>query len=506
MFNSKRSFDHHGHRMPGARHLLVCLVALCLALPIQAGLPANETLNYQGRLLDNGAPFTGSVDMNFEIWTQQTGGTMVSSQSVTGVAVANGLFQVELLFGTVPWGDGLWLEVEADGITLTPRQRVAAAPLALHALNGGGFWELDGGILSYDDTVAINSNATEALIVDGGVVGISATADGNAVFGQTANGIAVQGVATGTAAQNYGLYGTSFSDAGFGVYATNIDPLGTAMRAEGFVGLNAEADSTGVFARGDDNGVYGESPNVGLFGAASNANGYGGYFAGVPGSKSYFAHPVGIDVLTPGAMLEINGPGVNGNGRALRISVNDDEKLIVGALGTSIYDPVFLDGTLTITTFATGGGIDVCRTGTTGTAGQLAACSSSGRYKTNIESIDSATALIDRLRPVTFEWIETGEEDLGLVAEEVAAIEPRLAIYNADGQVEGVKYRQLGALLIRALQEQRQETEQLHGEVRLLTQQLEQSEGLLRQNQELAQRLERLEAALLGEQVLVSRD
>jgi hypothetical protein len=44
--------------------------------------------------------------------------------------------------------------------------------------------------------------------------------------------------------------------------------------------------------------------------------------------------------------------------------------------------------------------------------------------------------------------------DLGLVAEEVAKIEPLLVTHNADGEVEGVKYDRLSVVLLNAVKEQ----------------------------------------------------
>jgi hypothetical protein len=172
----------------------------------------------------------------------------------------------------------------------------------------------------------------------------------------------------------------------------------------------------------------------------------------------------------------------------------------------SIRQSVFLDGALTLTTLATGGSIDLCRTGTVGFPGQIATCSSSARYKSDIESIGSATALVDRLRPVTFRWTATGEADYGFVAEEVAAIEPRLATYNAQGQVEGVRYREISAILVRALQEQRAEAQRLQDDIQGLTVELERSRALQEENRRLAQRLERLEALLLGDRALATQD
>ncbi len=79
--------------------------------------------------------------------------------------------------------------------------------------------------------------------------------------------------------------------------------------------------------------------------------------------------------------------------------------------------------------------------------------SSSMRYKEDVQPLESASELIDRMRAVTFRWKESGEEDLGLIAEEMAEIEPRLVFRNEDGEIEGIKYNHLTALMIRAMQE-----------------------------------------------------
>src|SRR5439155_11703863 len=48
---------------------------------------------------------------------------------------------------------------------------------------------------------------------------------------------------------------------------------------------------------------------------------------------------------------------------------------------------------------------------------QIASCSSSLRYKTNIGSFNYGVDLIKRLRPITFDWKQGGMHDLGLGAE-----------------------------------------------------------------------------------------
>lgn len=96
------------------------------------------------------------------------------------------------------------------------------------------------------------------------------------------------------------------------------------------------------------------------------------------------------------------------------------------------------------------GATAVCRTA----GGVLSNCSSSARYKTNVVRFSSGMDMIDRLRPVSFNWKQDDMLDLGLVAEDVAEIEPLLVTYNDKGEIEGVKYDRIGVVLINAVKEQ----------------------------------------------------
>ncbi len=95
----------------------------------------------------------------------------------------------------------------------------------------------------------------------------------------------------------------------------------------------------------------------------------------------------------------------------------------------------------------------------------LSQCVSSGRYKENIKPFSAGLNLVNRLNPVTYDWIESKEADLGLIAEEVAEVEPLLATYNHKGEVQGVKYDQIPLALFNAVREQQQQIEELRRQV-----------------------------------------
>lgn len=124
-------------------------------------------------------------------------------------------------------------------------------------------------------------------------------------------------------------------------------------------------------------------------------------------------------------------------------------------------DSVRVPGNLVVNSLGSAGSIELCRNGSL----QVALCSSSARYKHDVERYPRGLDLVARLRPVRFRWNDGGAADLGFVAEDVEALEPLLATRSDDGQVEGVKYGQLGAVLVNAIQEQQR---QLDGQARTI--------------------------------------
>ena len=82
------------------------------------------------------------------------------------------------------------------------------------------------------------------------------------------------------------------------------------------------------------------------------------------------------------------------------------------------------------------------------------------KYKENINEITSSD-IIYNLRPVTFDWKKDGSPDVGLIAEEVGDHMTELVSKDKEGNVEGVKYSKLTSLLIKAVQDQQKQIDEL---------------------------------------------
>jgi hypothetical protein len=80
--------------------------------------------------------------------------------------------------------------------------------------------------------------------------------------------------------------------------------------------------------------------------------------------------------------------------------------------------------------------------------------SSSIRFKENIKPLELALSKVEQLNPVTYNKIGVEEEEIGLIAEEVAELFPEVVTYNEEGLVSGVQYQRLSVILLKAMQEQ----------------------------------------------------
>jgi hypothetical protein len=78
---------------------------------------------------------------------------------------------------------------------------------------------------------------------------------------------------------------------------------------------------------------------------------------------------------------------------------------------------------------------------------------SSKRFKENIKTLEPTLSKVEQLNPVTYNKIGVEQEEIGLIAEEIAELFPEVVTYNEDGQPQGVQYQRLSVILLKAVQE-----------------------------------------------------
>lgn len=115
---------------------LVMLAVLLAATSLQAA-PVPRVIGYEGRLLRDGAPATGVIDVHFAIFSMAEGGADLWRENQR-LAFTDGFYAAyigastpldPLLFD----GGDLFLELTIDGEALTPRERIASVGYALRA-------------------------------------------------------------------------------------------------------------------------------------------------------------------------------------------------------------------------------------------------------------------------------------------------------------------------------------------------------------------------------------
>jgi hypothetical protein len=232
--------------------------------------------------------------------------------------------------------------------------------------------------------------------------------------------------------------------------STDADFASTAnnqflIRANGGVGINTNQPRTTVEV------------------AKSNGGGLGGTLrlsnpAGGPNAQVALDFAA-TDVLTNAPSARILATDVGNYSADILFQTK-----IPGAMGNALQTnmKVRTNGYIAIENLSTSGSTTLCRNA----SNDIATCSSSLRYKSNVADLTLGLDAIARLRPVTFDWKDSGLADLGFVAEEVQQLTPLLTTLNAQGQIEGVKYDRITAVLVKGLQEQQQQISAQQNEIR----------------------------------------
>src|SRR5205814_6609648 len=105
--------------------------------------------------------------------------------------------------------------------------------------------------------------------------------------------------------------------------------------------------------------------------------------------------------------------------------------------------------------------------------GRLGTVTSSKRFKEEIKPMDEASEALYSLKPVTFRYRKKidpqGIPQCGLVAEDVAAVNPDLVVRDKEGKAYSVRYEQVNSMLLNEFLKEHKTVEELKKEVAALT-------------------------------------
>jgi hypothetical protein len=408
-----------------AGYLVLVLFLFAVAF-LPAAVSAQTTaFSYQGALTDQGSPGNGNYDMAFKLYDSLVGTNQIGpTVTINSVHVANGIFAVKLDFGLGPFsGPDRYIEIsvrppQGSFTVLTPRTQILSSPYALRAATVTGPVNATSStaalVVTNDQPgnpdpsfknpppAALKAEATSNVDTNAGIVAVTNGSGGIGLLAIT-NG---SGAAPG---KTFGVVGisTTTSGRGAGLSAVSMSPDSNA--------IEADAENGGLIFKGVSNDPSSSNPKFAVTSTGQvTANG-------------------GLNTST---IMTTGDVSVGGNG-------------IVG-------------GTWQVSTLPSGGNAPLCTLGTA--ANVIRFCSSSLRYKKDVHPFDQGLNVVNRLRPIAFKWKENGAADVGLGAEDVAKVDPRLTFQNNKGQVEGVKYGQLNVVLINAIKEQQEQIELLRAQ------------------------------------------
>ena len=262
---------------------------------------------------------------------------------------------------------------------------------------------------------ALSNNTTGGGNTANGVSALESNTDGveNTATGVDAlmrNTIGSTNTATGGAALLSNTTGNNNTGTGFGALAINFTGNGNTAIGRSALGATTGGGNT---ALGTNAGSALTSGNLNI--------------------------DIGADVI-----------GVAGESNTIRIGANLDETPGASACHIGgIYNQSVDPGT------ASSMAIDA--------TGKLGTTLSSRRFKHDIKPMDKASEAILALKPVTFHYKSDSKNTpcFGLIAEEVAGVNPDLVVRNKNGEIWSVRYDQVNAMLLNEfLKEHRKVQEQ----------------------------------------------
>jgi Chaperone of endosialidase len=187
------------------------------------------------------------------------------------------------------------------------------------------------------------------------------------------------------------------------------------------------------------------------YGSTALAQSTGSYNIGLGNSGGY-------NLTTGSNNIDIGNDGVAGESNTIRI----------GTVGTQ--QATYIAG-ISGKTAAGGAAVFVASNGKLGTV------TSSRRFKKDIADMDAASEALLALRPVTFRYKpeidKAGIPQYGLVAEEVAEVNPDLVVRDEKGEIYTVRYEAVNAMLLneflkahRRIEEQDKRIDQLTAQLK----------------------------------------
>jgi len=276
------------------------------------------------------------------------------------------------------------------------------------------------------NTIGGDNTAVGTAALENNTDGTSNTAIGeDALFANT-NGF--QNTAIGVGALDSNTVGPR--NTATGVLALDSNTTSSDNTANGFLAL---FHSTGGSDTAFGSGALGAN-TVGFGNTAIGAGALGDLLDANTGSYNIAVGlSAGQNLSTGSGNIDIGNLGIADEANTIRIggdtgAGSQTATFIAGISGTAVVgDAVVVDAN-----------------------GQLGTATSSARFKNDIKPMDKASESILTLKPVTFRYKSDskGTPQFGLIAEEVAKVNPDLVVRDRKGEIYSVRYDAVNAMLL----------------------------------------------------------
>src|SRR6266516_7721082 len=278
---------------------------------------------------------------------------------------------------------------------------------------------------------------------------------------------------------------TASGNVAVGYQALNEDALGTRNTANGYQAL---ASNQG----GVDNTATGFRA---LFSNTEDLFNLRGHRNTATGSQALFSNRIGRNNTAVGYRALYNNTDGGQNialGFNAGSNITGDLNIDIGNAGVALEQSTIRIGTLGVQSRAFIAGIRGVTTGFANavnvvidSAGQLGTLSSSKRFKKEIKSMDQTSEAILALKPVTFHYKSDSSNtpQFGLIAEEVAKVNPDLVVRDENGEVYTVRYDAVNAMLLNEFLKEHRKVQELQATVAELNSTVEKQQATIAQQQ-----------------------
>ena len=333
-----------------------------------------------------------------------------------------------------------------------PNETTAEGDGVLFSLTTGEGNTALGSNALHDNTTGNNNTATGCNALRFHITGDHNTATGRAALVFNADGEG--NTASGRAAMGNGTTGSENTATGWQALFNNTGDANTATAAfalwsntTGFG--NAANGHLALYSNttGDSNTANGRNALISnTTGSGNTANGVDALYSNTTGNNNVaLGNSAGGFLTTGDNNIVIFNDGVAGESNHIRI----------GSVGT--HTSTFIAG---ISGAAVAGAAVKVNAN-----GQLGVAPSSERFKAEIKPMDNASEAILALKPVTFRYKHeidpNGIPQFGLVAEQVAKVNPALVDRDGKGEIYTVRYEAVNAMLLNEFLKEHQKVEKL---------------------------------------------